>query len=158
MPTRNPLVVRSPFPWLFDEISVDRDAGIRKALWSSNLGLENSFTRSLVITLQKHATLPAMTLEVTCQFCSLLPYWLYWLMYYSPVYEYPLRGQWIMMDTDDGYILWTGIWKGVYSSASIAVVPLTTLGLQALGHSKGKHRMCVSVVATGLTVRGLPVS
>ena len=30
----------------------------------------------------------------------------------SPVYEYPLQGQWIMMDMDDGYILWTGIWKG----------------------------------------------
>jgi hypothetical protein len=30
-----------------------------------------------------------------------------------PVYEYPLNGQWIMMDADDGYILWTGIWKGV---------------------------------------------
>ena len=29
-----------------------------------------------------------------------------------PVYEYPLNGQWIMMDADDGYILWTGIWKG----------------------------------------------
>jgi hypothetical protein len=26
----------------------------------------------------------------------------------SPVYEYPLNGQWIMMDTDDGYVLWTG--------------------------------------------------
>ncbi|KAF8704628.1 hypothetical protein RHS03_05839, partial [Rhizoctonia solani] len=30
---------------------------------------------------------------------------------YVPVYEYPLNGQWIMMDTDDGYVLWTGIWK-----------------------------------------------
>ena len=28
------------------------------------------------------------------------------------MYEYPLNGQWIMMDIDDGYILWTGIWKG----------------------------------------------
>ncbi|CAE6397223.1 unnamed protein product [Rhizoctonia solani] len=27
---------------------------------------------------------------------------------YVPVYEYPLNGQWIMMDTDDGYVLWTG--------------------------------------------------
>ncbi|ELU39241.1 hypothetical protein AG1IA_06731 [Rhizoctonia solani AG-1 IA] len=26
---------------------------------------------------------------------------------YVPVYEYPLNGQWIMMDTDDGYVLWT---------------------------------------------------
>ena len=31
---------------------------------------------------------------------------------YIPVYEYPLNGQWIMMDVDDGYVLWTGIWKG----------------------------------------------
>lgn len=31
---------------------------------------------------------------------------------FRPVYEYPLNGQWIMMDIDDGYILWTGIWKG----------------------------------------------
>ncbi|KAJ7471081.1 hypothetical protein FB451DRAFT_1037179 [Mycena latifolia] len=30
---------------------------------------------------------------------------------YIPVYEYPLNNQWIMMDIDDGYILWTGIWK-----------------------------------------------
>ena len=29
-----------------------------------------------------------------------------------PVYEYPLNGQWIMLDMDDGYVLWTGIWKG----------------------------------------------
>lgn len=34
----------------------------------------------------------------------------------SPVYEYPLNGQWIMMDIDDGYILWTGIWKGAHTS------------------------------------------
>lgn len=31
----------------------------------------------------------------------------------SPVYEYPLNGQWIMLDMDDGYVLWTGIWKGL---------------------------------------------
>ncbi len=28
------------------------------------------------------------------------------------MYEYPLNGQWIMLDMDDGYVLWTGIWKG----------------------------------------------
>ncbi|KAG8912012.1 hypothetical protein FRC01_005349, partial [Tulasnella sp. 417] len=28
-----------------------------------------------------------------------------------PVYEYPLNNQWIMMDVDDGFVLWTGIWK-----------------------------------------------
>lgn len=32
---------------------------------------------------------------------------------HSPVYEYPLNGQWIMLDMDDGYVLWTGIWKGL---------------------------------------------
>lgn len=31
-----------------------------------------------------------------------------------PVYEYPLNGQWIMMDIDDDYILSTRIWKGEY--------------------------------------------
>ncbi|KZT40470.1 DNA-binding domain of Mlu1-box binding protein MBP1 [Sistotremastrum suecicum HHB10207 ss-3] len=35
---------------------------------------------------------------------------------YVPVYEYPLNGQWIMMDVDDGYILWTGIWKALGNS------------------------------------------
>ncbi|TFK96689.1 hypothetical protein BDV98DRAFT_614303 [Pterulicium gracile] len=35
---------------------------------------------------------------------------------FLPVYEYPLNGQWIMMDTDDGYILWTGIWKALGNS------------------------------------------
>jgi hypothetical protein len=38
------------------------------------------------------------------------------LTFHSPVYEYPLNGQWIMMDIDDGYILWTGIWKGANSA------------------------------------------
>ncbi|KAJ7107066.1 transcription regulator HTH, apses-type DNA-binding domain-containing protein, partial [Mycena epipterygia] len=37
---------------------------------------------------------------------------------YIPVYEYPLNSQWIMMDIDDGYVLWTGIWKGAFSSPS----------------------------------------
>jgi hypothetical protein len=30
----------------------------------------------------------------------------------SPVWEYPVGDQWIMMDSDDGYVLWTAIWKG----------------------------------------------
>ncbi|KAF9650207.1 DNA-binding domain of Mlu1-box binding protein MBP1, partial [Thelephora ganbajun] len=39
---------------------------------------------------------------------------------YIPVYEYSLRGQWVMMDMDDGYILWTGIWKALgHSKADI---------------------------------------
>ena len=59
----------------------------------------------------------------------------------SPVYEYPLNGQWIMMDVDDGYILWTGIWKGDSpfilwdDSMHDCVIPL--LYLAALGNSKG---------------------
>ncbi|KAF8339633.1 DNA-binding domain of Mlu1-box binding protein MBP1 [Cantharellus anzutake] len=32
---------------------------------------------------------------------------------YIPVYEYPLNNQWVMMDVDDGYVLWTGIWKAL---------------------------------------------
>jgi hypothetical protein len=32
----------------------------------------------------------------------------------SPVWEYPVGDQWIMMDTDDGYVLWTAIWKGMF--------------------------------------------
>ncbi|KAI0323959.1 DNA-binding domain of Mlu1-box binding protein MBP1 [Cubamyces sp. BRFM 1775] len=35
---------------------------------------------------------------------------------YIPVYEYPLNGQWIMLDMDDGYVLWTGIWKALGNS------------------------------------------
>nr|GAT50504.1 predicted protein [Mycena chlorophos] len=35
---------------------------------------------------------------------------------YIPVYEYPLNSQWIMMDIDDGYVLWTGIWKALGNS------------------------------------------
>ncbi|KAF8335900.1 transcription regulator HTH, apses-type DNA-binding domain-containing protein [Cantharellus anzutake] len=32
---------------------------------------------------------------------------------YIPVYEYPIGDNWIMMDADDGYILWTAIWKAL---------------------------------------------
>ncbi|KAL5638034.1 hypothetical protein ACGC1H_002339 [Rhizoctonia solani] len=42
---------------------------------------------------------------------------------YVPVYEYPLNGQWIMMDTDDGYVLWTGIWK-VLGSPNVEIVKI----------------------------------
>jgi hypothetical protein len=38
------------------------------------------------------------------------------------VYEYPLNGQWIMMDMDDGYILWTGIWKALGNHKGIALL------------------------------------
>ncbi|KAI0280671.1 transcription regulator HTH, apses-type DNA-binding domain-containing protein, partial [Russula aff. rugulosa BPL654] len=36
--------------------------------------------------------------------------------YMSPCLRIPLNGQWIMMDVDDGYILWTGIWKALGNS------------------------------------------
>jgi hypothetical protein len=65
--------------------------------------------------LQKADTLPAMTLEDICEFSIMIFLFLECLLSFtsnSPVYEYPLNGQWIMMDIDDGYILWTGIWKG----------------------------------------------
>ncbi|KIJ51084.1 hypothetical protein M422DRAFT_59070 [Sphaerobolus stellatus SS14] len=32
---------------------------------------------------------------------------------YIPVYEYPLNGHWIMVDSENGYVLWTGIWKAL---------------------------------------------
>ncbi|KAG9122655.1 hypothetical protein FRC07_000873, partial [Ceratobasidium sp. 392] len=35
---------------------------------------------------------------------------------YVPVYKYPLNGQWIMVDTNDGYVLWTSIWKALGNS------------------------------------------
>jgi hypothetical protein len=41
---------------------------------------------------------------------------------YRPVYEYPLNGQWIMMDIDDGYILWTGIWKALGNSKGLSIL------------------------------------
>ena len=53
-----------------------------------------------------------MTREGICALNTLC-YIVYLHVFHSrPVYEYPLNGQWIMMDVDDGYILWTGIWKG----------------------------------------------
>ena len=61
--------------------------------------------------LPKGGTSPATTPEATCEYRTdgwradaHAPL--------SPVYEYPLNGQWIMLDMDDGYVLWTGIWKG----------------------------------------------
>lgn len=57
-----------------------------------------------------------------------------------PVYEYPLNGQWIMMDIDDGYILWTGIWKGALYFLFLSMVsvdPSTFISEIALGNSKG---------------------
>lgn len=53
----------------------------------------------------------------------------------SPVYEYSLQGQWIMMDIDDGYVLWTGIWKGSYELPITCKISKTPKS--ALGHSKG---------------------
>jgi len=55
----------------------------------------------------------------------------------SPVYEYPLNGQWIMMDIDDGYILWTGIWKGGFHSPCYGTNVADIILSLALGNSKG---------------------
>ena len=60
----------------------------------------------------KAATSPAMILEVTCKRPIIMSRNGSKLRLSRPVYEFPLNGQWIMMDIDDGYILWTGIWKG----------------------------------------------
>jgi hypothetical protein len=58
----------------------------------------------------------------------------------SPVYEYSLQGQWIMMDMDDGYILWTGIWKGLCEWLNITG-RISYSPKSALGHSKGLPEM-----------------
>jgi len=58
----------------------------------------------------------------------------------SPVWEYHLNGQWLMMDSENGYILWTGIWKGAFVVHDVRgphglradAVP------EALGHPKGQ--------------------
>lgn len=52
-----------------------------------------------------------MTLAATCKRACVTSY-LFTEIGGRPVYEYPLNGQWIMLDMDDGYVLWTGIWKG----------------------------------------------
>ena len=51
------------------------------------------------------------------------------------MYEYPLNGQWIMLDMDDGYVLWTGIWKG--SSFCYRPFPCLQKAPTALGNNKG---------------------
>lgn len=43
------------------------------------------------------------------------------------------------MDIDDGYILWTGIWKGIIHSFSS--LSLTDYRCAALGNSKGIHHV-----------------
>ena len=45
------------------------------------------------------------------------------IIFDRPVYEYPLNGQWIMLDMDDGYVLWTGIWKGGHPSHAARLAP-----------------------------------
>ncbi|KZV77263.1 DNA-binding domain of Mlu1-box binding protein MBP1 [Peniophora sp. CONT] len=35
---------------------------------------------------------------------------------YIPVYEYSVNGHWIMIDADDSFVLWTGIWKALGNS------------------------------------------
>lgn len=58
-------------------------------------------------------------------------------IYYRPVYEYPLNGHWLMIDSDNSYILWTSIWKGI-SVVSLLLHPdrHKNLFFSALGNSK----------------------
>ena len=43
-----------------------------------------------------------------------------------------------MMDIDDGYILWTGIWKGTVLKPCVdLMIQITLPSLAALGNSKG---------------------
>lgn len=67
------------------------------------------------------ATLPRTILVVICEDIFTACLYNADLRSHSPVYEYPLNGQWIMMDIDDGYILWTGIWKGALDEVSMGV-------------------------------------
>lgn len=78
----------------------------------------------------------AMTQGATCQFLSAV---LRPSLTNSrrPVYEYPLNGQWIMLDMDDGYVLWTGIWKGSIHILRSTIRPANLGLLTALGNSKG---------------------
>ena len=64
----------------------------------------------------KGGTLLAMAPEATCKSRARhpVPEHVHFIRG-RPVYEYPLNGQWIMLDMDDGYVLWTGIWKGKHS-------------------------------------------
>lgn len=60
----------------------------------------------------------------------------------SPVYEYPIGDQWIMLDAEDGYVLWTAIWKGVllFRSFHVQGEPLIAQNFiyaKALGNAKG---------------------
>lgn len=62
------------------------------------------FTTHTRVVLPLHNLLTTFSLPTPSLPCS------------RPVYEYPLNNQWIMMDIDDGYILWTGIWKALGNS------------------------------------------
>jgi hypothetical protein len=95
----------------------------------------NRTRRWLELMLQKLDILLVTTLEVICEPLPLSRL-ASRVLSVRPVYEYPLRGQWIMMDIDDGYVLWTGIWKG---TPHFCLVPTIADSLSlALGHSKGK--------------------
>ncbi|KAH7106364.1 DNA-binding domain of Mlu1-box binding protein MBP1 [Auriculariales sp. MPI-PUGE-AT-0066] len=46
---------------------------------------------------------------------------------YIPVWEYHLNGQWLMMDSENGYILWTGIWKALGNQKADVVKMIESL-------------------------------
>lgn len=62
----------------------------------------------------------------------------------SPVYEYPLNGQWIMMDTDDGYVLWTGMCVVYATGAADSLQASGRVGLIV-------HALCLLTRCTGST-------
>jgi hypothetical protein len=65
--------------------------------------------------------------EATCEYLFVLADDIPPLTLASPVYEYPLNGQWIMMDMDDGYVLWTGIWKALGNHKGIVLLLIFSL-------------------------------
>lgn len=90
----------------------------------------------------KGVILPATIPEVTCELPPQGTKTTESLSPFRPVYEYPLNGQWIMLDMDDGYVLWTGIWKGerfFFLGAPGECFPEIAflLFFLALGNSKG---------------------
>ena len=105
------------------------------------LGLVQGLGHTLapIIMSRKGAISPVTTREATCRPTIAADEYTGSLnLAHRPVYEYPLNGQWIMMDIDDGYILWTGIWKGEeWRLVILHHLLMFTVYHKALGHSKG---------------------
>lgn len=115
----NPPTVRAA---CFPTVSSLTDQSLRNLIALSPLVRGNRTRKWLEIMLQKPDILLATTLEVICEPLP-LSHLACRILSVRPVYEYPLRGQWIMMDIDDGYILWTGIWKGTPHRRLVHTIP-----------------------------------